>query len=257
MALTAQAAWLRCLAAADYPQVVTGGGFAVATGSASNFENGAVITPSVLDRPGELEVLVAWLRDQAVPASVIVTAPPSPAAVAQLLDQGLTPENTGNDMGRRLNDADAHPGELAADRWQITEVIDETALRENHGVYAADGWWDEPGDGLEHHLQRAARLGYGPGRPVRHWTAFHQQIPVGAATSFVFVDTVLLAYCCVSATWRRHGVGTALTRVRLAAAVNQGAVQGVLFPSPDGYQLHRTLGFDLMPVHPNRCFYLR
>jgi GNAT superfamily N-acetyltransferase len=129
------------------------------------------------------------------------------------------------------------------------------ALRENHRVYADDGWWDEPGE-LDHHVEVATRLGFGPGRPVRHWTARHQGVPVGAATSFQFDDAVLLAHVCVAAPWRRQGIGTALTRVRLAAAVSQGAVQAVLFPSPDGYHLHQSLGFGLAPVHPNRWFYL-
>jgi len=139
---------------------------------------------------------------------------------------------------------------------QIREVTGAHGLRENHRVYAGDGWWDEPGE-LEDHIEVAARLGFGPSRPIRHWSAFHRDIPVGAATSFRFDDAVLFVHCCVTSPWRRRGAGTMLTRVRLAAAVNQGAVQAVLFPSPDGYHLHRSLAFDLTPVHPNRWFYLR
>lgn len=40
----------------------------------------------------------------------------------------------------------------------------------------------------------------------------------------------------------------------IAASPRPGAV---FFPSPDGYHLHHSLGFDLAPVHPNRWFYLR
>lgn len=177
-----------------------------------------------------------------------------------LTDRGLESERTGNNMGRPLNELDADVGAYVAGRllpgWQISKVTDARTLRENHRVYAHDGWWDKPGE-LDHHIEVAARLGFGPNQPVRHWTARHQDVPVGAATSFRFGDAVLLAHACVAVAWRRQGIGTALTRVRLAAAVGQGAVQSVLFPSPDGYHLHHSLGFDLAPVHPDRWFYLR
>jgi GNAT superfamily N-acetyltransferase len=254
LALRAQVAWFRGLAASGFPQISAGEGFAVSTGLASNTENGAVICPSVLGNPHELDVLLVWLRERAVPASVLVTGPLDPEATAHLIDRGLEPEQTGNNMGRLLAGRDAGiAGRLSG--WLTSEVTDARALRENHRVYADDGWWDEPGE-LDHHVEIATRLGFGPGRPIRHWTAHHQGVPVGAATSFQFDDAVLLAHVCVAAPWRRQGIGTALTRDRLAAAVSQGAVQAVLFPSPDGYHLHHSLGFGLAPVHPNRWFYL-
>ena len=247
-------AWFRALAASGFPQISAGEGFAVSTGLASNTENGAVIYPSILGNPHELDVLLVWLRDRAVPASVLVTGQLDPEATVHLIDRGLEPERTGNNMGRLLAGVDADvAGRLPG--WQISEVTDDLTLRENHRVYADDGWWDEPGE-LDRHVEVVARLGFGPGRPVRHWTACHQGVPVGAATSFQFGDAVLLARACVAAPWRRQGIGTALTRVRLAAAVSQGAVRAVLFPSPDGYHLHHSLGFGLAPVHPDRWFYL-
>ncbi len=256
LALRAQVAWFRAIAAGGFPQISAGDGFAVSTGLASNTENGAVVAPSVLDNVDQLDVLLGWLRERAVPASVIVTAPLTPEAVELLIGRGLEPERTGNNMGRLLTGSDADgAGPLAPD-WQIREVTDAHGLRENHRVYADDGWWDEPGE-LDDHVEVAGRLGFGPGRPIRHWTSFHRDIPVGAATSFRFEDAVFLVHCCVAPRRRRHGAGTTLTRVRLAAAVGQGAVQAVLFPSPDGYHLHRSLGFDLAPVHPDRWFYLR
>jgi GNAT superfamily N-acetyltransferase len=254
LALRAQVAWFRGLAGSGFPQTSAGEGFAVSTGLASNTENGAVISPSVLDNPHELDVLLVWLRERAVPASVLVTGPLEPEATVHLVDRGLEPERTGNNMGRLHAGADAEG--LLATAWQISEVTDAQALRENYRVYADDGWWDEPGE-LDHRVEIAARLGFGPGRPIRHWTARRHSLPVGAATSFQFEDAVLLVHSCVAAPWRRQGIGAALTQVRLAAAVSQGAVQAVVFPSPDGYHLHHSLGFDLAPVHPNRWFYLR
>jgi GNAT superfamily N-acetyltransferase len=256
LALRAQVAWFRGLAANGFPQITAGEGFAVSTGLASNTENGAVIAPSVLDHPNELDDLLAWLRERAVPASVIVTGSPSSEATVRLIDRGLEPERTGNNMGRLLTGLDADVAGPPDPRWQITEVDDAQSLRDNHRVYADDGWWDGPGE-LDHHCEIAARLGFGPGRPVRHWTVRHQGAPVGAATSFRFDDAVLLARVCVAAPLRRQGIGTVLTRARLAAAVGDGAVRAVLMPSPDGYHLHRSCGFDLAPVRPDRWFYLR
>jgi GNAT superfamily N-acetyltransferase len=190
-----------------------------------------------------------------VPASVLVTGPLAPAATVRLIDRGLTPERTGHDMGRPLSGVGVGVDGPPAAGWQLSEVTDAQALRDSFGVYADDGWWDGTGE-LDRRVEIAARLGYGPGRPIRHWTAHHEGLPVGAATSFRFDETVLLVHACVAAPWRRQGIGTALTRARLVTAAGTGAVQAVAFPSPDGYHLHRSLGFTPSPVHPDRCFYL-
>jgi GNAT superfamily N-acetyltransferase len=257
LALRAQVAWFGALAAGGFPHVSVGQGLAVSTGLASNTENGAVMPPSVLDSPSQVDAVLRWLRKRALPASVIVTQPVDPEATARLIGRRLEPENSGSVMGRLVTDRDADPdmARPLASGWHVTEATDTPDLRENHRVYTDDGWWD-PGE-LDRYLQVAARLGFGPGRPIRHWTARHRDVPVGAASSFQFDDAVLLAHCCVAAPWRRRGIGTALTRAGLAAAAQRGARQAVLLPSPDGYHLHQALGFHLVPAHPNRWFYLR
>jgi len=97
----------------------------------------------------------------------------------------------------------------------------------------------------------------GPANRCGTGVAHHEHRPVGAATSFVIGDTVLLVRCLVVPEFRRRGVGTALTRARLAAAAHDGARRAVLSPSPDGYHLHLALGFDLVASPRNRWFYLR
>ena len=95
-------AWFRGLAASGFPQSRTRAGFAVSTGLNSNTENGAVVTPVALDRPEELDNLLGWLRERAVPASVIVADPLDPDVTSLMISRGLQPDNSGNDMGRLL-----------------------------------------------------------------------------------------------------------------------------------------------------------
>ena len=261
LALQAQIEWFRLLAACGCPQATVQDGFAVSSGLASNSENGAVVAPEILDRPEDLDRLLAWLRQLELPAILVVTRPIDLEAVGRLTRRGLVPENSGNEMGRTLGPADligasdvigtvAPPG--GAD---VGEVADEGGLRDSYRVYQGDGWWEDPGE-LEREVEVAVQLGFGPGQPIRHWVARLDGEPVGAATSFRFGDTLYLAHCCVAAPLRRRGLATLLTRARLAAAAAQGATHAVLSPSPDGYLLHRSLGFDLAPTPPNRSFYL-
>jgi hypothetical protein len=102
LALRAQVAWFRGLAGGGFPQISARDGFAVSTGLDSNTDNGAVIAPSVLDNPLELDALLVWLRERAVPASMLVTGPLEAEATARLIDRGLEAECTGNNMGRLL-----------------------------------------------------------------------------------------------------------------------------------------------------------
>jgi GNAT superfamily N-acetyltransferase len=254
LALRAQAAWFRGLVGSGFDQLATGAGFAVSTGLMSNSENGAVIGQDLLDRLDAFDALLSWLRGRAVPASVIATGPLSPDAIAALIERDLEPDNTGNVMGRQLSDFRTDGSPLPD--LQVREVLDLPELRDNCGVYAEDGWWEEPGD-LDRHLEVAVQCGFGPGRPIRHWTAYQQAAAVGAVTSFQFEDAALLVSCCVSEPWRRRGIGAALTRAGLTAAASAGGARAVLAPSPEGYHLYRSLGFRPAPVHPHRWFYLR
>jgi GNAT superfamily N-acetyltransferase len=245
--LRGQVAWFRELVACGCDALAVDGGFAVASGVGSNTENGAVASPAI--GPGELDRLVTWLRRRDLPASVIVTGRAEAGVVRGLTDRGLRAESGGNEMGRPLTGADG----VEPPPGMVNEVIDRAALRDSYRVYAADGWFDGPGE-LDLQIGLADRLGFG--RRVRHWVARHDGAAVGAATSFRFGDTIALVKCCVALPFRRRGIGTALTRARLAAAQRDGAVRAVVSPSPDGYQLHRFLGFELAPVPPDRWFYL-
>jgi hypothetical protein len=232
VALQAQVAWFRGLAAGGFPQISADDGFAVSTGLDSNTENGAVIAAAVLDNPHDLAALLVWLRDKAVPASVLVTGPLEPEATARLIDRGLEPERTGNNMGRLLAGFDSDAAGLSAPGWQISEVTDVQALRQSYRVYADDGWWDEPSE-LDHRVEIAARLGFGPGRPVRHWTACYQvsrseQPPRSSSTT----------QCCCSIAASRHAAAATGSEPRSPGSDSQPPPARA--PSKPSSFLHRT-----------------
>jgi GNAT superfamily N-acetyltransferase len=54
---------------------------------------------------------------------------------------------------------------------------------------------------------------------------------------------------------RREAVGTALVSALLAWGAKHGALEVVAAPSPDGWRLFNTLGFENVPVTPDTCFY--
>jgi hypothetical protein len=254
LALQGQVEWFRHLAAGGCAHLAVDDGFAVASGLPSNTDNGAVVSAEILCRPAVLDRLLSWLGNRGLPGSVIVTGPLNVDLVRQLTDRGLVAENAGNEMGRPLTARDRPGPTTLPPGIRVAEVTDASALRDSYQVYRADSWYEEPNE-FDLHLDVANRLGFGPGHQVRHWVAQHDGNSVGAATSFLFSDTVMLVKCCVARRFRRRGIGTALSRTRLAAAYQESAGQAVLSPSPDGYQLHRSLGFALAPLPPNRWFY--
>ena len=79
---------------------------------------------------------------------------------------------------------------------------------------------------------------------------------IAMATSFRFDRSVVLLHCGVVESERRKGIGTALTEARLSAAFDEGTTSAVLSPSPDGYELHSQLGFELDRCLPDRWFYV-
>ena len=252
-AVWAQIAWFRLLAGSGFPRLELAGGLAVASGLHSNTENGAVLDP----RSEAAPALRAWLTVHDLPASVLLTAVADAQTVAHLNRLGLEPENGGNEMGADLSTLRLPVGDPPDIR--ITEVTEGRDLADAFGIFD-DADWFTNGE-LPRRIAAAQRIGYGPGSPVRHWVARAGKDPVGAATSFTcrapHEPVVTLAHCCVAQPYRRRGIGTALTRARIAAAHHDGVQWVVLSPSPDGYQLHRTFGFATVPTPHDRWFYLR
>jgi hypothetical protein len=97
-------------------------------------------------------------------------------------------------------------GELAG-RDSDSEVTDSAALPDGFRVYrpmaggtsrrSSTAPSPSPAELLGRLGQRDGDLRFGPGEPMRHRVAHHEHRPVGATTSFLFGDAVLLVRCLV------------------------------------------------------------
>lgn len=251
LGLSGQIEWFRFLGEAGAGEVVDdGAGFAVVTGLASSSDNGIVIGREAISDRRSVRRLIDHVLDCNVSASLVLSEPVSTPEMRVLLDLGLTPENRANDMGKAIR---SRPTVAPPDDVEIAEVHDADTLL--GGLRAlGENWFDEP-----ECLARMTcyqRLGFGPGHRVRHWIALRAGHVIAMATSFRFDQSVVLMHCGVIEPERRRGVASALTAARLGAALDDGATSAVLSPSPDGFELHRQLGFRLEPLPPNRWFYL-
>lgn len=249
--LAGQVAWFQFLAQSEAAHAWEDGtGLAVVTGLSSNSDNGIVVDRAALSDERAVRSLVDKVLAHGVPASLVLSEPAAESEIGFLLELGLRPENSANEMGRSIG---RRPAISPPPDVEIAEVTDRESLHAGLQALGAD-WFDETeclkyGGCYE-------RLGFGPGHRVRHWTAMEDGQVIAMATSFRFAEVVTLMHCGVVESERRRGIATALTAARLSAALDDGATSAVLSPSPDGYQLHRQLGFHLSPTLPNRWFYL-
>ena len=224
------------------------GGFAAKTALASNTDNGIIIDPTIVDVDA-LAASVAWLHGS--PASCVTLTEPNPAMLETMTRLGLVADNTANEMTQTL-----HNSNLVAavpDGYSIVEIHDDQPELLDLGVEALD--WHDPDD-RRRRVRVESAFGLGPGSALRRWLAMRHATAVGLATVFRFDYIVELQRCGIQPAHQRRGLASALTAVRLHAAVADGACVSVLSPSPDGYKLHRRLGFTLVRVKPNRWFHV-
>lgn len=249
--LAGQVAWFRFLAETDAARSwEEGSGLAVVTGLSSKSDNGIALDRAALMNEQTVRSLVERVLACGVPASLVVSEPSPESETGVLLELGLEAENSANEMGRSIG----HRPEISPPTGvEIDEVLDRELLHAGLQALGTD-WFDE--DESIRYLGCYAQLGCGPGRRLRHWIASHDGHVIAMATSFLFADVVTLMHCGVVESERRRGVATALTAARLGAALDDGATKAVLSPSPDGYRLHRQLGFEVSAMPSNRWFYL-
>lgn len=251
LAIESKRAWLELVSGSIAGSTWThGSGIAVVTEIASNSDNGVVLDRAALNHEVSVHDLVQRVLEARVPATLILSEA-VPAEELLILERlGLEPENSAFQMAMPLSVIAPHD---PPDGVRVEEVTSKSQLRAGLRVLGED-WFDDAE--LEQRLNCLVRLGIGPQSQVRHWLASRDGLVVAMATSFRFGDAVELAHCGVLTSERRKGIATSLTAVRLSSAIEDGATQAVLSPSPDGYELHRTLGFETTSVPGNRLFCL-
>lgn len=259
------------------------GWVAVRTGAHSNDMNGVVSQVGAVISPDTAAEVIRWF--DRTPASWLV-ARPERRLTEVLIAAGARPERHGRWSGGPLPDtisvtSDALPMTSGASpdltarqvtvqqvtvpqvTWQQVTVPQVTVQQVTEGdqldtwldLATACEWIDGPGDRQARRAMYGA-VGLGGSGPLRHWLALVDDEPVGFATSYLVGETADLCNLGVLGRWRRRGVGRALVMARLADAVRSGATTVVSAPSPDGWQLQRTLGFRNVPVIADTCFYL-
>jgi GNAT superfamily N-acetyltransferase len=249
LGVQAQADYLALLATLPLVEVRREPGLlAVHTGVDSSTENGVVGNRA---SAAIAEELVAWFAEREAPASWLAPAP-EPGLDEVLLRTGCRPEQTGIDMGVRL---DALPEVAVPAGIEVEPVTDEGGLDEWLELAAACGIVTEP-SAREPRRELMLALGLDPGAPVVSYLARRAGRAVGIAQAFYPGESVALLHVAVAEGERRRGIGRALVLARVQEARRRGCVQAVLGPSADGAKLYEALGFETAPSPGDRCYYL-
>lgn len=233
----------RVLALADLPSAAarSGDGWtAVRTGAASNDLNAVISEPGLVPPVALLGELRDWW--DGVPASWLVESPSSRLTQA-LVVAGWSPERTGRWCGQSSGWFAHAPGEVSVD------IVSGSGVDEWLDIADGCGWFEDERDrDVRRSLLQAAS---GDDRQ-RLWLARLDDRPVGMARGGRGDGVTEVVDVAVVESARRQGVGTAL----VAAVILWGGDTGVIAaPSPDGWRLFESLGFDNVPVVPDVCFY--
>lgn len=107
-----------------------------------------------------------------------------------------------------------------------------------------DVWSEGESEPRKAREQLYASLGLNGLEPLRHYLARLKGQPVGVSQLFLGERSAGLYCVAVLPTFRRRGIGTALTLTPLREARELGYSVGVLGPSPEGQLMYQELGFE-------------
>lgn len=219
------------LAGVDGVRTRAGDGWlAIRTGLDSNDLNGALSEPGHRPDAALLAELGVWFGT--VPASWQLAAPDPGFAVAAA-DAGWQPETSARCSGRRLPFSAAVPPGVVV--RQVAGPADATAWLD---VAEACEWFDADERQRREPVLRALV------RP--RWIACRDGLPVGMASGWRDREVAEVVDVAVLPAARRAGVGTAL--LAAVAGWADSADHLVAAPSPDGWAMMRTLGFENRPA---------
>jgi GNAT superfamily N-acetyltransferase len=199
-------------------------------GSPIDYHNAVIPNGAVAD--ADIAQSITLARQHDVPLTWHVTGDDS--LCERLLARGFTDD--GAEFGMAVPLAKLPP---AASQATFTEVLTATDL----GLYVdilGQGFGEGPAEarwigGMYE------RLGYGPGRPWRHYLAYLDGRPAATTTAFTTGDICGIYFVFTLPTARKQGIGAAITR---HALLNAGAKTGVLGASAMGEPVYRRLGFE-------------
>lgn len=199
-------------------------------GSPVDYHNGVVPLGAIRDT--DITQSIALMRKHNVPGTWHVTDNDSLAR--HLMAHGFV--DGGSDIGMAATIADLRPAPSPA---TVSEVVIADQLAAYIEVLA-EGFGEGP------HEARwvgamYARIGYGRGKPWRHYLAHLGGEPVATATALITGDTCGIYFVFTRKHARRQGIGAAITR---HALLDSGARLGVLGASAMGEPVYRRLGFE-------------
>lgn len=212
------------------------------TGVDSNDYNGVVWTRLTSEEADDtVPALVKKFRDRNIPALWHLDAASQPADLAQRLERlDCRALASGVCMAAALDKVAFGiplPQGLSVER--VTTRADLAAWLD---VWIHDD--DEPRLPRE---QLYTSLGISGTEPLRHFLARLDGQAVGVSQLFLGARSAGLYCVSVLPSFRRQGIGTALTLTALQVARQEGYTVGVLGPSPEGQSLYRRVGFELFP----------
>jgi GNAT superfamily N-acetyltransferase len=193
--------------------------------------------------PEEADVAIAAslasFRAHGVPGSWHVGPSMRPPEIgARLVAHGFTP---GDEPGmaadlHALNEAVSFPAALQIERVRDERTLDEWArtLSLGFGEGEREAFWVR---------DMYRRLGYGDAGAWRHYLGRIDGRGVATATSFLAVGVAGTYFVSTAPTFRRQGIGAAITLAALRDARDLGYRVAVLGASDMGHSVYRQLGF--------------
>ncbi len=199
-------------------------------GSPIDYHNAVVPKGNITD--ADVAQSLALMRKHNVPGTWHVTG--DDALCDRLIAHGFA--DGGADIGMAATIAELNPAPSPA---TVTEVTTPDALAIFTDVLA-EGFGEGPRE-ARWVGEMYARIGYGPGKPWRHYLAHLDNEPVATATALTTGDTCGIYFVFTRDRARRRGIGAAVTR---HALIESGASLGVLGASAMGEPVYRRLGFE-------------
>ena len=212
------------------------------TGVDANDYNGVLWTRLTSEEADHtVPALVERFRNRGIPALWHLDPASRPADLPQRLERlGCRPLAAGVCMAVGLDDFAS--GVPLTHGLSVERVTTQTDLAAWLDVWTHND--DEPRAPRE---QLYSSLGIRGTEPLRHYLARLDGQAAGVSQLFLGARAAGLYCVSVLPSFRRRGIGTALTLTALQVARREGYTVGVLGPSPEGQSLYRRLGFELFP----------